>query len=665
MLLLRWILSRGSVIKGFIYFLLIPFYLFAASPTFNTHGQVGYINTPSAFTMAESSMSFNLYKGIPDNRLIVTGSPFDRFDASIFYAEINGIPYVPYPGYEQSYKDKGFNFKFNLKKIGNYPAISIGANDIGGTGIYSSEYVVFSEKRKNLEFSYGLGWGRYNDGITFKNPLIRLSDRFRSREAGYNDEGGSLEFGKYFSGEETSFFGAIAYDFSDKFKVILEYDPTLNIESTETILPESNLNISFDYHFKNFYLRAAYERGAYATFQIGNYQNFSNYDKNKSYRTIKNPKNLDDLRKILLKNNIGVKKIEESKNTLGITIRQTSYQNQFKANKFVLQAVKEIQNNSDKLIIQHDMLDMEVLKTYHAINDLENIRNEKYSDENLENTIYMSNDNYPIIINNVQPRIRTFLAAREGFLFHALLVENDLEVILRENFILLANLKYSLVDNFDELFIPPDDIYPAQVRSDAKKYLNNFDEGIPIGRLELNYYKSWSRKNFLVVSAGLYEEMFGGYGAEYLYYPEGSLFGFGAEYFSLAKRGYEMDFDFLDYRNDIFRINAFIKDPSTKIIFKLSAGEYLAGDKGYTFEAKRRFDNGVEFSAFYSNTDVPKELFGEGSFDKGIKLKIPFNLFSSNKNLGYYVWRPLTKDPAAMLVRSNKLEDLIERYRVN
>ena len=111
--------------------------------------------------------------------------------------------------------------------------------------------------------------------------------------------------------------------------------------------------------------------------------------------------------------------------------------------------------------------------------------------------------------------------------------------------------------------------------------------------------------------------------------------------------------------------NAFIKEPSTKIIFKLSAGEYLAGDVGYTFEANRRFDNGVEFSAFYSKTDVSAELFGEGSFDKGVKLKIPFNLFSSSKNLGYYVWRPLTKDPAAMLVRSNKLEDLIERYRVN
>ncbi len=653
------------MIRSLTFYLLISLNLFANSLTINSHGQVGYINTPSAFTLAESSISLNLYTGKPDNKIIVTGSPFNKFDASIFYAEINGIPYTPYPGYEQSYKDKGFNFKINLKEMGKYPAISIGANDIGGTGIYSSEYIVFSKKRNNLEFSYGLGWGRYNDGITFKNPLIEISDRFKSRGNGFTDEGGSFELGRYFSGEKASLFGAISYNLLENFKLILEYDPTLTIDSTETIFPETNLNISFDYHFENFYLRSAYERGVHATFQIGTYQNFSKYQKNKPYRTVQNPKNFDDLKKILQINNIGLKKIKKNEDTLSLTVRQTSYQNQFTANKFILQAVKEIQNNSDKLIIKHDFLDMEVLKTYHSVNELENIRNEKYTDENIEKTVYALKENYPIINNSIQPRVRTFLAAREGFLFHALLLENDLEVILKENLILLANFKYSLVDNFDELFIPPKDAYPEQVRSDNKKYLNNFDNGIPIGRLELNYYKSWSRKNFLVFSAGLYEEMFGGYGAEYLYYPEGSLFGFGAEYFSLKKRDYKMNFDFLDYKNNIFRLNAFIKEPRTKIIFKLSAGEYLAGDNGYTFEAKRRFDNGVEFSAFYSKTNVSEELFGEGSFDKGIKLKIPFNLFSSKKDLGSYLWRPLTKDPAAMLVRSNKIEDLIERYRVN
>ena len=52
--------------------------------------------------------------------------------------------------------------------------------------------------------------------------------------------------------------------------------------------------------------------------------------------------------------------------------------------------------------------------------------------------------------------------------------------------------------------------------------------------------------------------------------------------------------------------------------FKLSAGEYLAGDIGSTVEFSRSLSNGLEFGAFATFTDVSFEQFGEGSFDKGI-----------------------------------------------
>ena len=116
------------------------------------------------------------------------------------------------------------------------------------------------------------------------------------------------------------------------------------------------------------------------------------------------------------------------------------------------------------------------------------------------------------------------------------------------------------------------------------------------------------------------------------------------------------------------RASAFIKDPFQKLFFKISAGEYLAGDKrSYTFEAKEDLILmcGIEFSAFFSKTNVSSELYGEGSFDKGIRLKIPFSLFGESLSLGNYEWRPLTKDPAALLIRSSSIEDIIERYRVN
>ena len=66
--------------------------------------------------------------------------------------------------------------------------------------------------------------------------------------------------------------------------------------------------------------------------------------------------------------------------------------------------------------------------------------------------------------------------------------------------------------------------------------------------------------------------------------------------------------------------------------------------------------------SFFQKTNIPPELYGEGSFDKGIKLSIPFG-FGNKKTLQDLNGDRLLKDPAALLVRKNTLEDLIERYR--
>ena len=84
----------------------------------------------------------------------------------------------------------------------------------------------------------------------------------------------------------------------------------------------------------------------------------------------------------------------------------------------------------------------------------------------------------------------------------------------------------------------------------------------------------------------------------------------------------------------------------------------MAGDIGSTIEISRSFNNGVEFGAFATFTDVSSAEFGEGSFDKGIFFNIPIY-----GNLIDYTWRPLTKDPGAKLIRRNSLYDLLVRFK--
>ena len=76
----------------------------------------------------------------------------------LFLYKHKGRPYGG--GFNQDYKDKGFNAKLRLKKEGTLPAVAIGFNDLAGTGIYSSEYIVASYGINNLDMHFGIGWGK-------------------------------------------------------------------------------------------------------------------------------------------------------------------------------------------------------------------------------------------------------------------------------------------------------------------------------------------------------------------------------------------------------------------------------------------------------------------------------------------------------------------------
>ena len=106
-----------------------------------------------------------------------------------FYTNIQEKPYCNQsfdPVCAQDYKDKGFNFKLRIKEEGLWPAIAIGINDIAGTGLYSSEYIVGSYGINKTDFHFGVGWGTLNgSNKSFNNPLSYLYDGFNDRPTNY------------------------------------------------------------------------------------------------------------------------------------------------------------------------------------------------------------------------------------------------------------------------------------------------------------------------------------------------------------------------------------------------------------------------------------------------------------------------------------------------
>ena len=99
-----------------------------------------------------------------------------------------------------------------------------------------------------------------------------------------------------------------------------------------------------------------------------------------------------------------------------------------------------------------------------------------------------------------------------------------------------TNLKYSLADNLDDLYLPPVNTFPAQVRSDVKQYLNkNEDGGILIGRAQFDYHLTPVENHHIMMSAGIFEDMFSGAGMEYLYFMPNTNYSFGIDIFKFIK----------------------------------------------------------------------------------------------------------------------------------
>ena len=635
---------------------LISSYLYTDNFTFNTlnnHGVLGLVNMPTARFYDESAYGITVYDGEPDQKITFTSFPFDWLEASFFYSNIQDKPYCNLefdPVCDQDYKDKGFNFKLRLKEEGVLPAIAIGINDIGGTGLYSSEYIVGSYGINKTDLHFGLGWGALNGASkSFKNPLGYIDDGFYDRPDYLEDKGGQLQPSRYFSGENVSPFIGVSHALNDSLLFKLEYDSTLTPGQVGYKESKEDFSFGFDYSpSKNMTISISSERGNSTTIRFTYKNNPKESRPVYKYKKTKYVENDDKYSKFIknLRNNgLGVNKLIEGTDSIGIEITQFKHP--------TLDIIDDI--------IQKASRDAGIEKKVKKDLRIADLKAKSEFDESFERNsrLIYQRETKSSIRTNTNLAFRPFLASREEFFKGALMLENNTEFIIKKNFFFTTNIQYSLADNFDDLKYPPVNTYPAQVRSDVKDYLKNYGEGIFLGRAQFDYHISPKENHHIMATAGILEEMFNGAGFEYLYFKQESNYSVGFELFKVKKRDYRMRFGTLEYENVVGHINFYYRNYDyIPFDAKISYGEYLAGDEGVTIDLSRSFKNGTKFGVFATFTDVSSEQFGEGSFDKGIYFKIP--VFGDLVN---YSWRPLTKDPGAKLVRKHTLHDLLVKFR--
>lgn len=186
-------------------------------------------------------------------------------------------------------------------------------------------------------------------------------------------------------------------------------------------------------------------------------------------------------------------------------------------------------------------------------------------------------------------------------------------------FSLNAEVESNLYDNFDVNRLSNSQL--PHVRSDFVKYFSEGKNGI--GDLEADYRFRLAPDVFAIARAGYLESMFAGVGGEVLWRPQGQRWALGADLYDVRQRDFNRLFGLQSYQIMTGHISLYYQSPWHQLNFSISAGQYLAGDRGVTFQVTRRFSTGVEIGAFFTKTNVSASQFGEGSFDKGIIIRIP------------------------------------------
>ena len=243
------------------------------------------------------------------------------------------------------------------------------------------------------------------------------------------------------------------------------------------------------------------------------------------------------------------------------------------------------------------------------------------------------------------------------FLF-ALGVKGDAVYKFRENTWVTGTVNTRVIDNFGLYTYQPPPTGLQPVRTNIRQYMTQSIATMP--NFQATNTGKLANDHFVSAYAGYLELMFAGAGGEYLWRPTESKLAVGLDVNRVRQRQFNVWTSMQNYAVTTGHLTTYWDTGIQDILVKASYGKYLAGDIGGTLDLSRVFQNGVRIGAYATRTNVNYTQFGEGSFDKGVYVSIPFDAFfakhsDSSANM---LFTPLIRDGGAMLFRKYRLYDM-------
>jgi len=575
-------------------------------------------------------------------------------------------------------------------------------DDFAGTGFFTREYIVATQELRDMKISLGMGWGKFVGSNNFDNPLSFLSDGLNIRPSVSDNyaQGGTASYDKWFRGNAT-ILGGVEYFFPrvKGLSMKVEHDPYdyLNFSALngsdaiyELRKKDSDINIGISYSFNKFItLDASYIKGNTfnLSFTIGATFNGKLRSKPNFNPTIKIRENDDksemvfyeDLLHNLNNNNLLLQTASLSKERLNISIstsqHRSAIRSSFYAGSIASKVSRDHNVNVSQINISHINTGVELNNITYIASHLDSTKDtpieiiETYTKfdsgnkDGYKNHEFQPSVNFPVVFSSISPVLVSNIGNPEKFYFWGLDLQNTAEIQFNRNLLLSSETNYSLFNNFKDTISGPQS-QMEHVRTDKVQYLKNAN--LYIKRLQLDYIWSPKKDLYAKVSGGIFETMFGGFGAQVLYKPFDSNFNISFEGFYVRQRDYEQKFKFRNYRTTTAHLNIGYLFPMG-LESNVSYGRYLAKDDGFTFDLSRKTKSGFKAGIYFTRTNVSAELFGEGSFDKGFYFQIPTDLFSKDYKGGFSNFKlsPLTRDGGAKLEFDKDLRGLIYNSSFN
>lgn len=665
-------------------------------------GVTGLLQTPTARMQKQGHASVHVAHVDPYTQYNLTLQPFDWLETAMRYTNINGVSYGAVSP-DQDYKDKSLDVKLRLLNESRWlPALAVGWRDPAGTSLFGGEYLVANKRYGDFDFSLGLGWGYLGARGDIDNPLGLIADRFEERVADRRGQGGEFSPESWFTGKTALFGGVQWHSPYQPLTVKVEYDGNdyksepLSQKDYQVDVP---VNVGVTWQNKGVQLSAGLERGDKFMFGVALQGDLSQLGQKKPSFASNQNNNSTTASRILpasLGYQIPLSKVQPAQTPQEQVLQHISQASGWKAYKLTEQnGILTVYAEDDGGVFVHERLVKvsEILsRVAPAHTKLMQIELSRYGEpvsrynitpatwkaqyQQLLPTSQQVKQAFNVTpatakVNSAPtlaekalargyltfaPSFSQSIGGPDGYLYGVYATANANYKLWQGSW-LNATAQARLFDNYDNYTYTADSQLP-RVRTNIREYMTTSRVLMP--NLQWTQFKQLDKNLFGLAYAGYLDPMFAGLGGEVLYRPTNSSWAIGADINQVRQREFDQHFGLQDYDVTTGHVSLYWDMPWYDVTMKLSAGQYLAGDRGATLDLSRTFKNGVKMGAWATKTNVSAEQFGEGSMDKGIYVSIPFDALFGAWSSGSttLVYQPLIRDGGAKLNRVYNLYDL-------